>query len=64
MTNLQNYSKGTTRMRPLGRLKRRWKDNITMDVNEIAVSMRNWMESQGMENWRSLVNTILNQRVS
>ena len=31
--------------RPLGRLRRRWKDNIRMDLKEIGVNTRNWVDS-------------------
>ena len=33
-----------TRKRPLGRLTRRWEDNIRMDLNEIGVNTRNWVD--------------------
>ena len=31
--------------RPLGRLRRRWEGNVTMDVKEICVNTRNWVYS-------------------
>ena len=34
-----------TRNRPLGRPRRRWESNIRMDLEEIGVSMRNWIDS-------------------
>ena len=30
---------------PLGRPKRRWEDNIRMDIKEIGISTRNWVDS-------------------
>ena len=31
--------------RPLGRPRRRWEDNIRMDLKEIGISTRNWVDS-------------------
>ena len=31
--------------RPLGRPRRRWEDNIRMDLKEISISTRNWVDS-------------------
>ena len=31
--------------KPLGRLRRRWEDNIRMDLKEICISTRNWANS-------------------
>ena len=51
--------------RPLGRPRRRWKDNIRMDLNEIGINTRNWVDSaQDSDYWRTLVNAALNLRVS
>ena len=33
-----------TGKRPLGRLSRRWEDNIRMDLKEIGISTRNWVD--------------------
>ena len=50
---------------PLGRPRRRWEDNIRMDLKEIDVNTRNWVDSaQNMDFWRALVNAALNFRVS
>ena len=39
----------------------RWEDNIRMDLEEICISTRNWVDSaQDMDYWRALVNTALN----
>jgi hypothetical protein len=43
--------------RPLGRRRRRWVDNIKMDLREIR-----W-DGIGWDQWRALVNTVLNLRV-
>ena len=50
--------------RPLGRPRRRWEDNIRMDLEEIGINTRNWVDSaQDRDYWRALVNTALNLRV-
>jgi len=49
--------------RPLGRPRRRWEDNIKMDLRE-AVGGEDWMElAQDRDRWRALVNTVMNFRV-
>ena len=54
-----------TGKRPLGRPRRRWEDNIRMGLKEIGINAGNWVDSaQDMDNWRALVNTALNLRVS
>jgi hypothetical protein len=50
--------------RPLGRPRRRWEDNIKMDVQEVGGGRRDWMElAQDRERWRALVSTVKNLRV-
>ena len=47
--------------RPLGRPKRRWEDNIRMDLEEIGINAGNWVDSaQDRDYWRALVNAALN----
>ena len=42
---------------PLGRPRRRWEDNIIIDLKEIGISTRNWVDSAQDEGyWRALVN--------
>jgi hypothetical protein len=42
--------------RPLGRLGRRWKDNIKMDLREIGIDGANWIRlAQDRVQWRALV---------
>ena len=54
-----------TRKRPLGRPRRRWEDNIRMDLKEIGINTRNWVGSaRDRDYWRALVNAALNLRVS
>jgi len=49
--------------RPLGRPRRRWEDNIKMDLREVGGSGE-WMKlAQDRDRWRSLVNTVIKFRV-
>ena len=49
---------------PLGRPRRRWEDNIRMDVEEIGINAGNCVASaQDRSYWRALVNAALNLRV-
>ena len=53
-----------TGKRPLGRPRHRWEDNIRMDLKEIGINTRNWVDSvQDRDIWRALVNVALNLRV-
>ena len=54
--------KGTpTEKRPLGRPRRRREDDIRMDLKEIEINTRNWVDSaQDRDYWRALVNATLN----
>ena len=50
--------------RPLGRPRRRWEDNIKMDLQEVGRGCGDWMElAQDRERWRALVSTVMNFRV-
>jgi hypothetical protein len=50
--------------RPLGRLRRRWEDEIRMDVREIGWGNVHWIQlTQDRGRWRTLVNTVMNRRV-
>jgi len=45
--------------RPLTRPRRRWKDNIKMDLQEVGGSRRDWMElAQDRDRWRALLGTV------
>jgi hypothetical protein len=47
--------------RPLGRPIRRWVDNIKMDLREVGWGGMNWIDlAQYREQWRALVNTVMN----
>jgi hypothetical protein len=50
--------------RPLGRPRRRWVDNIGMDLGEVGWSDVDWIGlAQDRYRWRALVNSVLNLRV-
>jgi hypothetical protein len=49
---------------PLGRTKRRWEDNIKIDLQEVGGGCGDWMElAQDRDRWRALVGTVRNFRV-
>jgi hypothetical protein len=51
--------------RPLVRPRRRWVDNIKMDLREIRCDGVDWIEmAQDRGQWRDHMNTVLNLRVS
>jgi hypothetical protein len=48
----------------LGRPRRRWEDNIKMDVEEVGGGHVDWMElARDRDRWRALVSTVKNPRV-
>jgi hypothetical protein len=50
--------------RPLGRPRRRWEDNIKMDLQEVGCGGMEWTKlAQGRDMWRALVNSVMNTRV-
>jgi hypothetical protein len=50
--------------RPLGRPRRKWVDIIKMDLREIGWDGVDWTElAQDSDQWRALVNTVMNLRV-
>jgi hypothetical protein len=50
--------------RPLGRPRRRWEDNIKMDLQEVGECCGDWMElAQDRDRWRALVSAVMNFRV-
>jgi hypothetical protein len=49
--------------RPLGRPRRRWEDNIKMDLQEVGWGM-DWIElTQDRDRWWALVSEVMNLRV-
>jgi hypothetical protein len=50
--------------RPLGRPRCRWVGNIKMDLEEVGLDGVDWIDmAQDRDQWRALVNTVLNLRV-
>jgi hypothetical protein len=50
--------------RPLGRPRRRWIDNIKMDLLEMRLSVVDWIGlAQDRYRWTALVNSVMNLRV-
>jgi hypothetical protein len=50
--------------RPLGRPRRRWVDNIKMDLRDIKWDGMDWIDlAQDRDQWRNLMNTVINLRV-
>jgi hypothetical protein len=50
--------------RPLGRPRRRWVDNTKIDLREIGWDGRDWSDLvQDSDQWRALVNAVMNLRV-
>jgi hypothetical protein len=50
--------------RPLRRPRRRWKNNIRMDLREIRWEVLNWINlAQLRDQWRAFGNTVMNLRV-
>jgi len=49
---------------PLGKPRRRWKNNINMDLHEMGCGGMDWIElAQDRDRWRALVNAVMNLRV-
>jgi hypothetical protein len=50
--------------RPLGKPKRRWENNIKMDLQEAEWADVDWIElAQDRDRWRAPVNAVMNLRV-
>ena len=49
--------------RPLRRPRRRWEDNIKMDLREVGCDPRDWIALPGDRQWRAYVRAIMNLRV-
>jgi hypothetical protein len=48
-------------MRPLGRPRRSWEDNIKMDLQEVGSDGMDWIElAQDRDRWRVFVNAVVN----
>jgi hypothetical protein len=50
--------------RPLAKPRRRWEDNIKLDLREIGIDGTNWIRlAQGRDQWRVFVSTVMSLRV-
>jgi len=50
--------------RPLGRPRRRWVDNVRMDLQEVGCGYMDWIGlTQDRDSWRTLVSAVINHRV-
>ena len=50
--------------RTLGRLRRKWKDNIKMDLREVGCDPRDWIGlAEDWDQWRAYVRAVMNLRV-
>jgi hypothetical protein len=51
--------------RPLGRPRRRWEDNIKIDLREVGWGGVDWIDVvQNRDRWRALVYAVMNLRIS
>jgi len=61
---VQGFGEETEGKRPLGRLRRRWKDNINIDLWEVGRGSMEWIElAQDRDTWQALVNAVMNLRI-
>ena len=58
----KNFTGKPTGKRPLGRPRRRWEDNIRMDLEEIGINTGNWVDSAQDRDYS--MNSALNLRVA
>jgi hypothetical protein len=50
--------------RPLGKPRRRWEDNLQMDIQEVGCGDMDWIElAYDRDRWRAIVKAVMNLRV-
>jgi hypothetical protein len=50
--------------KPLGRPRRRWEDNIKMNLQDVGYGVMDWIDlAEDRDRWRALVNAVMNLRV-
>jgi hypothetical protein len=50
--------------RPLGKSRRRWEENIKLDLQEVGCGNMDWIElAQVRDRWREFVNAVMNSRL-
>ena len=58
---IQGFGAETLRHRPLGRPRRRWEDNIKIDIQEVRCGGMDWIElAQDRYRWRARGNVVMN----
>jgi hypothetical protein len=61
---IQNFVRETWREESFGRRRRRWEGNSRMDIREVGWEGVDWMHrAQHRDQWKTLVNTVMNIRV-
>jgi hypothetical protein len=51
-------------MKPLGKPRRRWEDNVKVNLQEVGCGGVDWIElAQDKDSWRTFVNAVMNLRV-
>jgi hypothetical protein len=61
---IQNIGGKVRRKRPLGRRRHRWVDDVKLNLREIGWDGMNWTDlAQDIDQWRTLVNTVMNVRI-
>jgi hypothetical protein len=61
---IQDFGRDTLGKEPFGRPRRRWEDNIKMDLREVGWECMDWIElAQNRDRWRALENAVMNLRV-
>ena len=63
-TGFGGWGKKPEGKRPLGRPRRRWEDNIKINLHEVGCGGMDWIElAQDMDRRRAVVNAVMNLRV-
>ena len=58
---IQGFGGETARKETIERRRRRWQDNIKMDLQEVGCGGMNWIKvAQDRDRWRALVSTVMN----
>ena len=60
---IEGFGGETWGKEPLGRPRRRWEDNIKMDIQEVGFGGMDWIQlAQDRNRWQALVNAVMNRR--
>ena len=61
---IQDFGGKPEGKRRIGRTRRRWEDNIKMDLREVGCGVMDWIElAQDTDRWRALLTAVMNPRV-